>query len=31
MSERWRIEPNYAVKVDASLGLLGVLSSLRPS
>ena len=25
MSERWRIEPNYAVKVDASLGLLGVL------
>ena len=25
MSERWRIEPEYAVKVDASLGLLGVL------
>jgi threonine dehydrogenase-like Zn-dependent dehydrogenase len=25
MSERWRIEPDYAVKVDASLGLLGVL------
>jgi threonine dehydrogenase-like Zn-dependent dehydrogenase len=24
MSERWRIEPEYAVKVDASLGLLGV-------
>ena len=25
MSERWRIEPDYAVKVDDSLGLLGVL------
>jgi threonine dehydrogenase-like Zn-dependent dehydrogenase len=25
MSERWRIQPEYAVKVDASLGLLGVL------
>jgi glucose 1-dehydrogenase len=25
MSERWRIEPEYAMKVDASLGLLGVL------
>jgi glucose 1-dehydrogenase len=25
MSERWRIEPDYAVKVDRSLGLLGVL------
>jgi threonine dehydrogenase-like Zn-dependent dehydrogenase len=25
MSERWRIEPEYAVKVDASLGTLGVL------
>ena len=25
MSERWRIEPDYAVKVDGSLGLLGVL------
>jgi threonine dehydrogenase-like Zn-dependent dehydrogenase len=25
MSERWRIEPEYAVKVDRSLGLLGVL------
>jgi len=25
MSERWRIEPEYAIKVDASLGLLGVL------
>jgi threonine dehydrogenase-like Zn-dependent dehydrogenase len=25
MSERWRIEPEYAVKVDSSLGLLGVL------
>jgi threonine dehydrogenase-like Zn-dependent dehydrogenase len=25
MSERWRIEPEYALKVDSSLGLLGVL------
>jgi threonine dehydrogenase-like Zn-dependent dehydrogenase len=25
MSERWRIEPEYTVKVDGSLGLLGVL------
>ncbi len=25
MSERWRIEPEYAVKVDRDLGLLGVL------
>jgi threonine dehydrogenase-like Zn-dependent dehydrogenase len=25
MSERWRIEPEYAMKVDESLGLLGVL------
>jgi len=25
MSERWRIEPEYAVKVDRSLGLQGVL------
>jgi threonine dehydrogenase-like Zn-dependent dehydrogenase len=25
MSERWRIEPGYAMKVDPSLGLLGVL------
>jgi len=25
MSERWRIEPEYAMKVDTSLGLLGVL------
>jgi threonine dehydrogenase-like Zn-dependent dehydrogenase len=25
MSERWRIEPEYAMKVDATLGLLGVL------
>jgi glucose 1-dehydrogenase len=25
MSERWRIEPEYAIKVDNSLGLLGVL------
>ena len=25
MSERWRSEPEYAVKVDPSLGLLGVL------
>jgi threonine dehydrogenase-like Zn-dependent dehydrogenase len=25
MSERWRIEPEYAVKIDPILGLLGVL------
>jgi threonine dehydrogenase-like Zn-dependent dehydrogenase len=25
MSERWRIGPEYAIKVDSSLGLLGVL------
>src|SRR5580698_5067986 len=25
MSERWRIEPDYAMKVDSSLGVLGVL------
>jgi glucose 1-dehydrogenase len=25
MSERWRIEPEYAMKIDGSLGLLGVL------
>jgi threonine dehydrogenase-like Zn-dependent dehydrogenase len=25
MSERWRIEPEYAIKVDTSLGILGVL------
>jgi threonine dehydrogenase-like Zn-dependent dehydrogenase len=25
MSERWRIEPDYAMRVDPSLGLLGVL------
>ena len=25
MSERWRIEPEYAMKVEASLGMLGVL------
>jgi threonine dehydrogenase-like Zn-dependent dehydrogenase len=25
MSERWRIEPEYAMKVDSSLGILGVL------
>jgi threonine dehydrogenase-like Zn-dependent dehydrogenase len=25
LSERWRIEPEYAMKVDASLGVLGVL------
>src|SRR5688572_27883058 len=25
MSESWRIEPEYAMKVDSSLGLLGVL------
>jgi threonine dehydrogenase-like Zn-dependent dehydrogenase len=25
MSERWRVEPEYAMKIDRSLGLLGVL------
>ena len=25
MSEQWRIEPEYAIKVDSSLGILGVL------
>jgi glucose 1-dehydrogenase len=25
MSERWRIEPDFAMKIDPSLGLLGVL------
>jgi glucose 1-dehydrogenase len=25
MSERWRIEPEYAIKIDSSLGILGVL------
>jgi len=25
MSERWRIEPEFAIKVDSSLGILGVL------
>jgi glucose 1-dehydrogenase len=25
MSERWRIEPEYALRIDGSLGLLGVL------
>ncbi len=25
MSERWRIEPEYAIKIERSLGLLGVL------
>jgi threonine dehydrogenase-like Zn-dependent dehydrogenase len=25
MSERWRIEPEYALKIDRSLGILGVL------
>jgi threonine dehydrogenase-like Zn-dependent dehydrogenase len=25
MADRWRIEPEYAVKVDKSLGVLGVL------
>lgn len=25
MSERWRIEPEYAIKVDSALGILGVL------
>jgi len=29
MSERWRVEPEYAVKVDPALGLLGV--SLEPT
>lgn len=26
MSERWRVEPEYAMKIDPSLGMLGVLS-----
>lgn len=25
MSDRWRIEPEYAMKIDSSLGILGVL------
>jgi threonine dehydrogenase-like Zn-dependent dehydrogenase len=25
MSERWRTEPEYAIKVESSLGILGVL------
>jgi threonine dehydrogenase-like Zn-dependent dehydrogenase len=25
MSERWRIEPDFAIKIDLSLGLMGVL------
>ena len=25
MSERWRIEPDYAIKIDPALGILGVL------
>jgi threonine dehydrogenase-like Zn-dependent dehydrogenase len=25
MSERWRTEPEYAIKIDSSLGILGVL------
>ena len=25
MSERWRIDPEYAMKIDSSLGMLGVL------
>jgi hypothetical protein len=25
MSERWRVEPEYAMSIDASLGMLGVL------
>jgi glucose 1-dehydrogenase len=25
MSEQWRVEPEYAIKLDASLGILGVL------
>ena len=25
MSERWRIEPEYAIKVESTLGILGVL------
>ena len=24
MSERWRIEPEYAIKIDPTLGILGV-------
>jgi threonine dehydrogenase-like Zn-dependent dehydrogenase len=28
MSEHWRIEPDYAIKVDSSLGLLAVLLEL---
>ncbi len=27
MSERWRIEPEYAIKIDPTLGILGVLLS----
>jgi hypothetical protein len=30
MSEHWRIEPDYAIKVDPSLGLLGYSSSPPP-
>ena len=26
MSERWRTEPEYTIKVDPSLGILGVLA-----
>jgi len=29
MSERWRVEPEYAIKVDSSLGILGVLLEPR--
>jgi glucose 1-dehydrogenase len=29
MSERWRIEPEYAIKVDPSLGILAVLLERR--
>jgi len=29
MSERWRFEPEYAIKVDHSLGILAVLLERR--
>jgi len=28
MSERWRVEPEYPMKIDGSLGLLGLLGVL---
>ena len=31
MSERWRIEPEYAMKVDSSLGLMGKAARSRGS